>query len=65
MNHHITSQLARERTADLLRERRLRDKAARAAKVMPVQKVARKRVHLPLIARGVANFEDYYRKGQR
>jgi hypothetical protein len=66
MNHHIAVQLANERVADLHSQSQPRPqhKASEVSR-SAVQKVGRRRVHLPLIARGLAGLEDYYRRSQQ
>lgn len=63
MNHHNAARLSSERVVDLQQSQpRPQHEASEALRSTPVQKVARRRVHLPLIARGFAGLEDYYRK---
>jgi hypothetical protein len=62
-SHHIIEMLARERTDDLQAQvRRTRTSVQVSRSHRPIRIVPRRRVHLPLIARGVARLEDYTKR---
>jgi hypothetical protein len=66
-DHHISKMLVSERVADLHRETELLgargDLRGRRPQRLSDGVIPRRRVHLPIIVRGVARLEAYHRQG--